>query len=356
MRIKIVSTSTNGQQFNIEANYNYYLHGPLARTLLGSHGGVQGLDYVYTIQGWLKGVNGSLRKAWMDIGKDGWVPEPGNNYINPNVYVGRDALAYTLSYFDDDYKPTGGSAYQPELSNNNNTWIYNFSGNLYNGNIRNMTVDIQELEAMGTAYRYDQLNRLKGTRTMFNPDYQDWEWSQTAVRTNAYEESDITYDKNGNITSYVRNDEGGNVMDDLEYFYTNNTNQLELVKDYAGVTTYTEDIESQSTGNYTYDAIGNLISDNSEGLSIFWNNFGKVDSISDSNDYIALKYIYDPSGNRIEKRFYPSNGQPNIRNVTYYVRDAQGNILATYNRYQDCQLPTFSVHSKLALFNLGCIL
>ena len=80
-RIKIVSTSTNGQQFNIEANYNYYLHGPLARTLLGPRDGVQGLDYAYTIQGWLKSVNGSLRQAWRDIGKDGWVPGPGNNTV-----------------------------------------------------------------------------------------------------------------------------------------------------------------------------------------------------------------------------------------------------------------------------------
>ncbi len=170
---------------------------------------------------------------------------------------------------------------------------------------------------------------------MFNPFYKDWEWNQTAVRTYAYEESEIVYDKNGNIKFYVRNDESGNVMDDLEYSYYTGTNQLETVLENAGTTSNPDDIENQLSGNYTYDAIGNLISDNSEGLTIFWNNFGKVDSISDSNDDIALKFVYDPSGNRIEKRFYPSNSQPNIREVTYYIRDAQGNILANYSRSQD---------------------
>ncbi len=124
-------------------------------------------------------------------------------------------------------------------------------------------------------------------------------------------------------------------MDDLEYSYYTGTNQLETVLENAGATSNPDDIENQLSGNYTYDAIGNLISDNAEGLSIFWNNFGKVDSISDSNDDIALKFVYDPSGNRIEKRFYPSNSQPNIREVTYYIRDAQGNILANYSRSQD---------------------
>ena len=35
-----------------EAQYTYYAHGPLSRTELGQHQ-VQGLDYVYTLQGWL---------------------------------------------------------------------------------------------------------------------------------------------------------------------------------------------------------------------------------------------------------------------------------------------------------------
>ncbi|MBK7964782.1 MAG: hypothetical protein IPK10_05490 [Bacteroidetes bacterium] len=46
--LKKVSTSMNDDLFVTDANYTYYLHGPLARTLLGDRK-VQGLDYAYTI-------------------------------------------------------------------------------------------------------------------------------------------------------------------------------------------------------------------------------------------------------------------------------------------------------------------
>ncbi|WP_290790906.1 hypothetical protein [Flavihumibacter sp. UBA7668] len=46
----------NRSQWNKEARYQYYLHGPFARTILGQQN-VQGIDYAYTLQGWLKGVN-----------------------------------------------------------------------------------------------------------------------------------------------------------------------------------------------------------------------------------------------------------------------------------------------------------
>ena len=37
-----------------EAHYTYYKHGPLARTDIGQLR-VQGQDFVYTLQGWIKG-------------------------------------------------------------------------------------------------------------------------------------------------------------------------------------------------------------------------------------------------------------------------------------------------------------
>lgn len=42
-----------------EAHYSYYKHGPLMRTVLGQLQ-VQGLDYAYTLQGWLKGINSAM--------------------------------------------------------------------------------------------------------------------------------------------------------------------------------------------------------------------------------------------------------------------------------------------------------
>ena len=105
-------------------------------------------------------------------------------------------------------------------------------------------------------------------------------------------------------------------------------NRLASVNDFA-TTTFDGDIEGLS--NYTYDDDGNLTSDVKENIDIFWNNFGKVDSINEKNNRWALGFSYDPSGNRIEKRYYP-NGDPDNSVNTYYVRDPQGNVMATYQR------------------------
>jgi RHS repeat-associated protein len=55
-RITEVYTSQDNLIWEKDARYSYYKHGPLARTILGQQQ-VQGIDYAYTLQGWLKGVN-----------------------------------------------------------------------------------------------------------------------------------------------------------------------------------------------------------------------------------------------------------------------------------------------------------
>ncbi|MBP8892712.1 MAG: RHS repeat-associated core domain-containing protein [Saprospiraceae bacterium] len=120
-------------------------------------------------------------------------------------------------------------------------------------------------------------------------------------------------------------------MDELTYNYITGTNQLDYVTD-AATGTYSDDISGgQSTGNYTYDLIGNLISDNAEGINnITWNVYGKISSI-DKVSGPDLTFAYDPMGNRIMKLV--DDGSALI--YTYYLRDAQGNVLSTYSRIDD---------------------
>jgi hypothetical protein len=54
-RLRKVYTSTDGISKKIRATYQYYLHGPLKRIELGED--LQGIDFVYTIQGGLKQIN-----------------------------------------------------------------------------------------------------------------------------------------------------------------------------------------------------------------------------------------------------------------------------------------------------------
>ncbi|MDD3686748.1 MAG: hypothetical protein PHE56_08275, partial [Bacteroidales bacterium] len=69
-RITHVETSDDNINWQQDAKYFYYKHGPLARVELGNDK-VQALDYAYTLQGWLKGVNSDAPDASRDIGKDG---------------------------------------------------------------------------------------------------------------------------------------------------------------------------------------------------------------------------------------------------------------------------------------------
>ena len=81
-RLTEVYTSIDGFIWDKEAAYTYYLHGPLARVELGEYR-VQGMDYYYTLQGWLKGVN----QAYED--------DP--DIINVADYmVGKDVFAFNL--------------------------------------------------------------------------------------------------------------------------------------------------------------------------------------------------------------------------------------------------------------------
>lgn len=129
------------------------------------------------------------------------------------------------------------------------------------------------------------------------------------------------------------------------------SNRLYHVKDLASGTAATDDIDDQGTftpgpaagtalgqintlNNYSYDEIGNLVKDNQEGIAnIDWTVYGKIKEITRTTASTAknLIFAYDAAGNRISKTSY-GNGQPSTSWVsTYYVRDAQGNVMATYD-------------------------
>ncbi len=86
-RITAVYTSTDSVIWEKDARYEYYKHGPLARMILGDQL-VQGTDYAYTLQGWLKGVNSTGLKEKVDMGRDGntTAGNTQNQYIEKDEY------------------------------------------------------------------------------------------------------------------------------------------------------------------------------------------------------------------------------------------------------------------------------
>src|SRR5690606_22113023 len=85
------------------------------------------------------------------------------------------------------------------------------------------------------------------------------------------------------------------------------------------------------SGMYQYDAIGNLILDQHEGVKIYWTPYGKVREVRAKNDSLITTFRYDGAGNRIEKRVRSlSSGEGWGEAVTHYVRDASGNVMGVY--------------------------
>lgn len=81
-RLKQTFTSTDGAAKKLRATYDYYLHGPLKRVELGN--GVQGIDFVYNINGWLTKINDPTLTAANDPGKDGAAGDHVN--VRPDVF------------------------------------------------------------------------------------------------------------------------------------------------------------------------------------------------------------------------------------------------------------------------------
>ena len=223
--------------------------------------GLQQVDYSYNIRGWLKQIN------------------------NPDV-MGNDLFAFGINY-------------------NTTTQGLNASA-LYNGNISGTiwkTANDNAERSYG--YQYDALNRITDAKgNVFH-----------------YDLSNITYDKNGNILTLVRdghtNDQATEFgpMDDLIYEY-NAGNKLLKVTDYEISQGFKD---GNTSGNdYLYDANGNLIKDlNKDITGIMYNHLNLPTKITFNINGInhTIDYTYTADGTKISKKI---NEYPNL-SITEYA-------------------------------------
>jgi len=318
-----------------DAYYIYYKHGPLARTEIGRNA-VQGIDYAYTLQGWLKAVNGTGLTPANDMGQDAMSGGARSTFA-------KDQAAFSLDYYTGDFKPIGGTtATALGLKYVNN--VADVTGqNLYNGNISRTTMAMTQFNSgnpVGYSYRYDQLNRLV-RMYQHKPAAGATGWDATS-RTEDYRE-EIRYDANGNILAYERKGIAStNIrMDELKYIYPRDAdgnltaNTLRHITDNVPDNNYSVDIDNMPVDNYQYDKIGNLIKDTKANISnIGWTVYGKIKNIN-FTDGSSLLYKYDAAGNRIYKE-YTKSGQAAVK--TWYVRDPQGNTLGVYGNNSGAQV------------------
>ncbi len=369
--IRAFTSKDGGTTWDKEAKYFYYLHGALARTEIGEDE-VQGIDYAYNLQGWLKGVNASSLYASRDLGHDA-------DATGDNQFFGTDVFGFMLSYFDNDYQAIGPDLNTPVaveafatitgltgVTSYNTLGVSNAPSNLYNGNIHNMTTALRDdqeglMTVLSNNYQYDQLQRIRSMKVYDSPNdlAVNNNFNDAQLHRNGAYQTSYTFDKNGNLKTLARNGNGeetqvgsgvytNHQMDNFTYYYydgsgapntndPNELNRLASVVDNVSGDIYDVDIEDsqdQLNNNYEYDESGQLTMDVDEGIQeIVWSVTGKVKEIkfttaSGKND---LKFVYDPMDMRVMKIQYNKPDKTDIK-YTYYSYDAQGNTLATYSR------------------------
>jgi len=255
-RMEKVETSTNGSTWTKEAEYTgFFADGQPTQLKLGNSN-IQTVDYLYTVQGWLDKIN------------DG------------SISTG-----------------TNGDRFGMNLD-------YDYSGN----------IDLQQWRQVGTAgtnqntlsysYSYDNANRLTAadfSGSGYNSDAFDLEW--------------MNYDKNGNITGYLRRDNNGNIgYDGIGYFglsYESGTNRLDEIVEQIDYLDF--DIDHDASGNMTKNMLQGFTS-----VDYDWRNL-PAQLIKGAN---TLQYAYDAEGNRVKKKMGSTE--------THYVRGAGGETIAVY--------------------------
>lgn len=229
--------------------------------------GLQKVDYTYNIRGWLKSINDVT-----NLSEGGSIPQ--------------DLFAFKINYNEVENAP-------------------NYVGTpLYNGNIAEIywrTKNDNIKRKYG--YEYDDLNRLK------NAVYQK-PGAATAV-TNSYNES-LTYDKNGNIQTLLRNGDLDTdiftiQIDNLVYSYdSDEPNKLLKVLD---TTTHPEGFKddsvdgiNDSADDYSYDADGNMTADENKGItSVKYNHLNLPVEIVFTGNNKKIEYLYNAAGIKLKK-------------------------------------------------------
>ncbi len=231
--------------------------------------GLQTLDYGYNIRGWLVNVNRV------------------ENIAGITAYDANDLFAFELNY---------------------NSTSLPGAGAWYNGNISEQKWKGPLAETpCGFVYSYDKLNRLLGAVSADKPG-SSW------TINNKYDEKNITYDKNGNIKTLARY-ENGTAIDNLSYG-TYLGNQLIKVED-GGDASLSFKNGVNSATEYYYDANGSMYKDDNKGISNIVYNYLKLPATISVTNKGTINYLYDARGNKVRKISYDL--QTNISDTTWYA-------------------------------------
>jgi len=317
-QLSSITANFNGSAAEI-ANYQYYQSGQLKRTELIEVNAIatkpyQGVDYLYTVEGWLKSINAPVFSSNSSN-------DPGGDHPLYNCFQ-QDLFAMSLDYYAGDYKSSdnvvGGA----------NGFSNGSAGNSYIGNVKAQNwyqsystsgIGLNFRQTQSYAYSYDYKNQLTGAvyGTLNNSGGFD------PAAGGGHSVSGISYDANGNLQSIQRRDRSGAFLDNLSYTYDSHKNTLASLSDGVSSSSFSQDIETSSaTGSMSYNASGQLTYQpyDGNGYSIEYNGLGQVTQVFDGATLIK-EYAYGPLGQRVIKRTNPNSSQPETE--LYFVFSGQ---------------------------------
>ncbi|MEL7147222.1 MAG: RHS repeat-associated core domain-containing protein, partial [Bacteroidota bacterium] len=349
----------------LHATYEYYKHGPLKRVVLAED--LQGIDYSYTPQGWLKGINHPIPDQ--DPGGDGIDEDNDSDLTNDMGVATPDAFGMSLEYHDGDYENenidfdllnASSEEYPQQYNGNIRGLVYGGSkqGEFVVDNhpetialdryrktlvkaVKSITLEPNFDTNAGT---FDAFTANEPTVTLidagnveadafqYDDQYQvikskHGEAADLDNADNAYDVHVEGYDQNGNLLGINRYDDfAGTPRDDFEFHYSYD----------ATGTDYCECNRLVSVSNYVerivYNDIGQVISvqyhpdAERQDIGVLYDVTGKVTRVysTDTPSDTLMKVLYDDRGFRLKKTVGEEE--------EYYIRNASGKVLAIYRK------------------------
>ncbi len=248
---------------------------------------LQQVDYTYMDNGFLKSINGATLGG-SNIGLNACstaMPDPG---AAPS-----DVTQNDLFYLELEYN-------QPHSS-------LGLGYAQYNGNISQITWRVRGRERQTYGFKYDHQNRLIDSK------YGDIADGTNTPTWNDRFNTSYAYDPRGNIDTLIRNGaywdgtcfQFGDI-DSLIYAYDTTgggTNKLLSVLDETTGQGKSFGFDNQGkTGNYTYDANGNLTHDPYKGLTIYYNHLNLPYKVEKDSTSDKIEWLYDANGGKLQKK------------------------------------------------------
>ncbi len=190
-------------------------------------------DYSYNIQGWL-------------------------------TEKSSDVFGMKLRYFGTSQEPLKANTV-PSYTGNISEWSWRHGANA---------------DEQTYAFSYDKLSRLTNTEQYVNGNLND-----------LFVEKELTYDKNGNLSSMHRMADEAS-LDRLAYSYTGN--QL-------------TSLTGTATGTYSYDLLGNMTHDGVNNLYLKYNCLNLIEKVERNGSTLA-KYSYLADGTKLSATDADGNG------------------------------------------------